>query len=68
MARHVKTRTITVKLPDETIAMIDKLVKAGLYTSRSEFIRNAVRELINKELGRPTHRYPEPEELDNSPV
>jgi len=66
VAKHTKTRTITVKLPVETIALIDMLVKAGLYTTRSEFIRNAVREQLNKELGKVMHGHPEPKESNNS--
>ena len=43
-------RLITVKMPEIYVAGIDELVKAGRYSSRSEVIRIAVRELLKREL------------------
>ena len=43
-------RIITVKIPDAYLRDLDELVKTGLYPSRSEAIRTAVRELLRKEL------------------
>jgi len=43
-------RLVTVKMPEVYVRGIDELVKAGKYTSRSEVIRIAVRELLMREL------------------
>jgi len=43
-------RVVSVKLPDSYIEGIDELVKRGIYTSRSDAIRAAIRELLRKEL------------------
>jgi len=46
-------RIITVKIPDAYLRDLDELVRIGLYPSRSEAIRTAVRELLRKELHKP---------------
>ncbi|MMZ66049.1 nickel responsive regulator [compost metagenome] len=43
-------RIVTVKMPEVYIDGIDELVRAGRYSSRSEAIRVAVRELLKREL------------------
>jgi len=43
-------RLVTVKMPDIYIQGIEELVRAGRYSSRSEVIRIAVRELLQREL------------------
>ena len=43
-------RIITVKMPDIYVEGLDELVRAGRYSSRSEAIRVAVRELLKREL------------------
>lgn len=43
-------RIITVKMPESYVEAIDELVRLGRYTSRSEVIRAAIRELLKKEL------------------
>ncbi len=43
-------RLVTVKMPEIYVRGIDELVKAGRYSSRSEVIRIAVRELLKNEL------------------
>ncbi|MEM4952205.1 MAG: ribbon-helix-helix domain-containing protein [Ignisphaera sp.] len=43
-------RIVTVKLPEAYIEAIDELVRMGIYTSRSEAIRAAIREMIKREL------------------
>lgn len=43
-------KTITLKIGDALLNAIDELVKRGLYTSRSEAIRIAIKELVKKEL------------------
>jgi len=42
----MKTVTLPLRLPKKLLEEIDSLVKAGLYESRSEAIRDAVRRLI----------------------
>ncbi len=43
-------KLVTVKLPEKLISDIDQLVKAGIYHSRSDAIRSAVRDLLRREL------------------
>ncbi len=45
-----KMRLITVKLPEIYVEGLDELVKVGRYSSRSEVIRVAIRDLLKKEL------------------
>ena len=46
----VRMRLISVKLPEAVIDGMDRLVKKGIYPSRSAVIRTAVRDLLKKEL------------------
>ncbi len=39
--------TITVRLPDEVLRLLDGLVRKGLYSNRSEAIREFVRAHVN---------------------
>jgi Arc/MetJ-type ribon-helix-helix transcriptional regulator len=39
---------LNVRLPDDTIAWIDQLVKAGVYNSRSEAIRDFLRDYMKE--------------------
>ena len=49
-------RLVTVKMPETYLEGLDELVRMGRYSSRSEAIRIAVRELLKKELwGVPEH-------------
>jgi len=49
-------RLVTVKMPETYLEGLDELVKMGRYSSRSEAIRIAVRELLKRELwGIPDH-------------
>ncbi len=43
-------KLITVKMPEIYVDGIDELVKNGRYSSRSEVIRTAIRELLKQEL------------------
>jgi len=43
-------KLVTVKMPDAYIEGLDELVRDGRYSSRSEAIRIAVRDLLRKEL------------------
>ena len=45
------TKLIHVRLSQELLDAIDRLVKMGLYPSRSEFIRVAIREQLKRDLG-----------------
>ncbi len=43
-------RLVTVKVPEIYLEGIDELVKLGRYSSRSEVIRTAIRDLLRREL------------------
>ena len=43
-----KLRIISVHLPPKMLEMIDRLVHAGYFSNRSEFIRAALSEFLNK--------------------
>lgn len=43
-------RLVTVKMPEAYVEAIDELVRRGRFTSRSEAIRVAIRELLRREL------------------
>jgi len=43
-------KLVTVKMPEVYVRGIEELVAAGRYSSRSEVIRIAVRELLKREL------------------
>jgi Arc/MetJ-type ribon-helix-helix transcriptional regulator len=45
-------RIVTVKLPESYLEIIDRLVDLGRYASRGEFIRTAIRKLIDEELAK----------------
>ncbi|MGC9181141.1 ribbon-helix-helix domain-containing protein [Thermogladius sp.] len=45
-----RMRLITVKMPEIYVEGIDELVRIGRYSSRSEVIRVAIRDLLKKEL------------------
>ncbi|AMQ18398.1 ribbon-helix-helix domain-containing protein [Thermococcus peptonophilus] len=47
-----RMRIISVQLPQGLINAMDQLVKKGVYPNRSEVIREAIRELLKKELYR----------------
>jgi len=42
-------RVVNVKLPDDLVDLIDELVRLGKYSSRSEFIRFAIADKLQKE-------------------
>jgi len=52
-------RIVTVKMPESYIEAIDELVRMGRYSSRSEVIRAAVRELLKRELWSSETEFPE---------
>ncbi len=47
-----KMRIISVQIPQGLINAMDQLVKKGVYPNRSEIIREAIRELLKRELYR----------------
>ena len=55
-----RAKIVTVKMPPYYMELIDGLVSRGLYSSRSEFIREAVRQLLSQ--------YYTAEELVEKPV
>ncbi len=44
--------TVNVRLPDEIVRILDNLVKRGLYSSRSEAIRDFSRDYVTRGGGR----------------
>lgn len=44
-----KTRMVNVWLSEPYIAMLDNLVREGVYPNRSEAIRHALRDMFNKD-------------------
>ena len=45
-------KLVIVRLPEKIIDDVDQLVKAGVYHNRSDAIRQAVRDLLRRELWR----------------
>lgn len=43
-------RLITVNLPEEYVVGLERLISEELYPNRSEAIRNAIRDLLKREL------------------
>jgi Arc/MetJ-type ribon-helix-helix transcriptional regulator len=41
-------KAVSVHLPDECVELLDELIRAGLFPSRSEALRAALRELLKK--------------------
>lgn len=41
-------KRITIRLPPQQVAMLEKMVEAGMFPTVSEAVRYAVRELIDK--------------------
>jgi len=57
MSKKSNLRLVSVHLPEKYVELLELLVKERLYPSRSEAIRAAVRDLINKELWRQRNGY-----------
>ena len=45
-----KMRIVSVQLPQGLVNAMDQLVRKGVYPNRSEIIREAIRELLKREL------------------
>ena len=52
MKTRIKLKLVSVHLPEKYVEYLERLVEMGLYPSRSEAIRVAVRDLLEKELWR----------------
>ena len=52
MVHKQNLKLVSVHLPEKYIELLEQLVEMGLYPSRSEAIRVAVRDLIRRELWR----------------
>jgi Arc/MetJ-type ribon-helix-helix transcriptional regulator len=50
-------KLITFHLPEQCFSGIDELVKLRLYPNKSEAIRAAIRDLLNRELDQPLIKY-----------
>ncbi|MCS7106603.1 MAG: ribbon-helix-helix domain-containing protein [Acidilobaceae archaeon] len=50
-------RLVTVKMPEMYVKGVDELVRAGRYSSRSEVVRIAIRELLRRELWGSSYRF-----------
>ena len=46
----MKRKLVTLLLPEAYLEGLDELVRANMYSSRSEAIRSAVSDLLKKEL------------------
>jgi len=57
MSKKSNLRLVSVHLPEKYVEYLEKLVEMKLYPSRSEAIRVAVRDLINRELWRQRNGY-----------
>ena len=64
----ITMRIVTVKMPESYIEAIDELVRIGRYSSRSEVIRTAVRELLKRELWASDSEFPEFKQRRNSRI
>jgi Arc/MetJ-type ribon-helix-helix transcriptional regulator len=45
---EVKTEVLNVRLPEDIIKWIDSLVAKGIYNSRSEALRDFIREYVSE--------------------
>ena len=49
--RYAGMRVVAIKVPEELVEVIDKLVAMGLYSCRSELIRKAIQLYLEKNKG-----------------
>ncbi|HDO20745.1 MAG TPA: ribbon-helix-helix protein, CopG family [Candidatus Bathyarchaeota archaeon] len=45
-----RLKIVSIRLPEVYIELIDELIRLGIYPSRSEIIRVALREFLSKEI------------------
>jgi Arc/MetJ-type ribon-helix-helix transcriptional regulator len=48
-------KTASITLPDAYLEGLDELVRSGMYPSRSDAIRSAIRDLLESELWKEKH-------------
>jgi Arc/MetJ-type ribon-helix-helix transcriptional regulator len=46
-----RQKPISIKIPDQILILIDNFVRLGHFESRSHFLRTAIEDLLNRELG-----------------
>ncbi|MHA2223696.1 MAG: ribbon-helix-helix domain-containing protein [Candidatus Hodarchaeales archaeon] len=46
-----RQKPISIKIPDQLLILIDNFVRLEQYESRSHFLRNAIEELLQQEIG-----------------
>jgi Arc/MetJ-type ribon-helix-helix transcriptional regulator len=46
----VEMKVLSIRLPEEYVKAMDEIVRMGIYPSRSEFIRAAIREHLKREI------------------
>ncbi len=46
-----RQKTISIKIPDQILILIDNFVRLEQFESRSHFLRIAIEELLKQELG-----------------
>ena len=44
-----KIDVLNVRLPEDIVEWLDSLIESGVYSSRSELIRDILRDLVNSE-------------------
>jgi len=47
-------KVISIRLPEEYVRVMDELIRIGVYPSRSEFVRAAIREYLRIEIEKST--------------
>jgi putative addiction module CopG family antidote len=40
---------LNIRLPEDILSWIDSLIESGIYSTRSEVIRDIIRDFVNKE-------------------
>ncbi|MCS7368433.1 MAG: ribbon-helix-helix domain-containing protein [archaeon GBS-70-058] len=43
-------KVISIRLPEEYVRIMDEIIRLGIYPSRSEFVRAAIREHLKREI------------------
>ncbi len=46
-----RQKPISIKIPDQLLILIDNFVRLEQYESRSHFLRSAIEELLQQEIG-----------------
>ncbi|MCR6669000.1 MAG: ribbon-helix-helix domain-containing protein [archaeon YNP-WB-040] len=43
-------KVLSIRLPEEYVKAMDEIIRMGIYPSRSEFVRAAIREHLKREI------------------